>query len=125
MRGKARRAREKRKILHRDSRKKRGRQRGKIPRRHITADGRVIDVAIEARPLRYNDRDAAVAVAVDMTRRKRAEHGILPLACHDALTDLPNRAALDGPFSKALDDARLRGGAFAVLCIDPARFKEI
>jgi diguanylate cyclase (GGDEF)-like protein len=94
-------------------------------RRHITADGRVIDVAIEARPLRYNDRDAAVAVAFDMTDRKRAEQRILHLACHDALTDLPNRAALDNQFTRALEGARQRGGNFAVLCIDFDRFKEI
>src|SRR5258707_165798 len=81
--------------------------------------------AIDRGPLRYSDRDAAVAVAFDMTDRKRAEQRILHLACHDALTDLPNRAALDGHFSKALDDARRRGGSFAVLCIDLDRFKEI
>ncbi|HEX9471787.1 MAG TPA: EAL domain-containing protein [Bradyrhizobium sp.] len=112
-------------ILHSEFRQNKGMQTAEITRRHITADGRVIDVAIEARPLRYNDRDAAVAVAFDMTDRKRAEQRILHLACHDALTDLPNRAALDGHFSKALDDARLRGGSFAVLCIDLDRFKEI
>jgi diguanylate cyclase (GGDEF)-like protein/PAS domain S-box-containing protein len=112
-------------ILHSEFRQNKGMQTAEITRRHITADGRVIDVAIEARPLRYNDRDAAVAVAFDMTDRKRAEQRILHLACHDALTDLPNRAALDGHFSKALDDARRRGGSFAVLCIDLDRFKEI
>ena len=85
----------------------------------------MIEVAIEARPLRYNGRDACVAVAFDMTDRMRAEQRILHLACHDALTDLPNRAALDGHFSKVLDAARTRGGSFAVLCIDLDRFKQI
>ena len=94
-------------------------------RRHFTADGRVIEVAIEARPLRYNGRDACVAVAFDMTDRKRAEQRILHMACHDALTDLPNRAALDNQFSRVLEDARRRGGNFAVLCIDFDRFKQI
>src|SRR5260370_40921105 len=60
-----------------------------------------------------------------MTDRKRAEQRILHLACHDALTDLPNRAALDNQFSRTLDDARQRGGSFAVLCIDFDRFKQI
>jgi diguanylate cyclase (GGDEF)-like protein/PAS domain S-box-containing protein len=113
------------KRLHSEFRQNRGMQTAQETRRHITADGRVIDVAIEARPLRYNDRDAAVAVAFDMTDRKRAEQRILHLACHDALTDLPNRAALDTQFSRALDGARLRGGSFAVLCIDFDRFKQI
>jgi diguanylate cyclase (GGDEF)-like protein/PAS domain S-box-containing protein len=103
----------------------RGLQTGQETRRHITADGRVIDVAIEARPLRYNDRDACVAVAFDLTDRKRAEQRVLHLAWHDALTDLPNRAALDAHLSEVLDGARSRGGSFAVLCIDFDRFKEI
>src|ERR1700681_3765336 len=113
------------KRLHSEFRQNRGMQTAQETRRHVTADGRVIDVAIEARPLRYNDRDACVAVAFDMTDRKRAEQRILHLACHDALTDLPNRAALDNQFTRALDGARQRGGNFAVLCIDFDRFKEI
>jgi diguanylate cyclase (GGDEF)-like protein/PAS domain S-box-containing protein len=116
---------EEREILHSEFRQNRGTQTAHETRRHITADGRVIDVAIEARPLRYNDRDACVAVAFDMTDRKRAEQRILHLACHDALTDLPNRAAVDNQFSRALDAARLRSGSFAVLCIDFDRFKQI
>jgi diguanylate cyclase (GGDEF)-like protein/PAS domain S-box-containing protein len=111
--------------LHSEFRQNRGLQTAHETRRHITADGRLIDVAIEARPLRYNNRDAAVAVAFDMTDRKRAEQRILHLACHDALTDLPNRAALDGQFARALEAARERCGNFAVLCIDFDRFKEI
>jgi len=111
--------------LHNEFRQHRGAQTARNTRRHVTADGRVIDVAIEARPLRYQDRDACVAVAFDMTDRIRAEQRILHLACHDALTDLPNRAALDDHFSQVLDDARLRGGSFAVLCLDFDRFKQI
>jgi PAS domain S-box-containing protein len=57
-------------LLHDEFRQHKGTQTAHETRRHITADGRVIDVAIEARPLRYNDRDAAVAVAFDMTDRK-------------------------------------------------------
>jgi diguanylate cyclase (GGDEF)-like protein/PAS domain S-box-containing protein len=113
------------KRLHSEFRQNRGMQTAQETRRHVTADGRVIDVAIEARPLRYNDRDACVAVAFDMTDRKRAEQRILHLACHDALTDLPNRAALDNQFSRAIDGARLRAGSFAILCIDFDRFKQI
>jgi diguanylate cyclase (GGDEF)-like protein/PAS domain S-box-containing protein len=112
-------------ILHNEFRQHRGMQTAEDTRRHITADGRVIDVAIEARPLRYNGRDACVAVAFDMTDRKRAEQRILHLARHDALTDLPNRAALDNEFSRVLDDARQHSGSFAVLCIDLDRFKQI
>jgi diguanylate cyclase (GGDEF)-like protein/PAS domain S-box-containing protein len=112
-------------LLHQEFRKHRGTQTAQDTRRHITADGRVIDVAIEARPLRYNGRDAAVAVAFDMTDRKRAEQRIRHLACHDALTDLPNRAALDEYVSGALDRAAQGNCRFAVLCLDLDRFKQI
>jgi diguanylate cyclase (GGDEF)-like protein/PAS domain S-box-containing protein len=102
---------------------------GKMPdgtiRRHITSDGRVIEVAIESRPLRYADRNACVAVAYDLTDRNRAEQRILYLACHDALTDLPNRAALDDHLAQMLSQARARQGQFAVLCLDLDRFKQI
>jgi diguanylate cyclase (GGDEF)-like protein/PAS domain S-box-containing protein len=116
---------EEREKLRNEFRQHAGMQTAADTRRHITADGRLIEVAVEARPLRYNGRDACVAVAFDMTDRKRAEQRILHLACHDALTDLPNRAALDGHFSRTLDAARERGGSFAVLCIDFDRFKQI
>lgn len=116
---------EEREKLREEFRQHRGMQTGHAPRRHVTADGRVIEVAIEARPLRYNGRDACVAAAFDMTDRMRAEQRVLHLACHDALTDLPNRAALDQHFARLLDAARSNGTRFAVLCLDLDRFKEI
>ena len=116
---------EEREKLRSEFRQHRGMQTAANTRSHVTADGRLIEVAVESRALRYNGRDACVAVAFDMTDRKRAEQRILHLACHDALTDLPNRAALDGHFSRTLDTARQDGGSFAVLCIDLDRFKQI
>jgi diguanylate cyclase (GGDEF)-like protein/PAS domain S-box-containing protein len=116
---------EEREKLRNEFRQHAGMQTARDTRCHVTADGRLIEVAVEARPLRYNGRDACVAVAFDMTDRKRAEQRILHLACHDALTDLPNRAALDSHFSQTLDAAREQGGSFAVLCIDFDRFKQI
>jgi len=112
-------------LLQQEFRRHKGAQSAQNTRRHITADGRVIEVAIEARPLRYNGRDAAVAVAFDMTDRKRAEQRIRHLACHDALTDLPNRAALDDYLSGVLERVHRDGDRFAVLCLDLDRFKQI
>jgi diguanylate cyclase (GGDEF)-like protein len=73
-----------------------------------------------------------VATHEDITEQHRAEQALTEaksnaehLASHDALTDLPNRAALNDRFARALDDARARGGSFAVLCIDLDRFKQI
>jgi diguanylate cyclase (GGDEF)-like protein/PAS domain S-box-containing protein len=112
---------EERDMLRNEFQNNRGMQSAHRTRRHVTAGGRIIDVAIEARPLRYNDRDACVAVAFDLTDRLEAERRIMHLACHDALTDLPNRTAFDEHFDLCLD----RGERFAVMCIDLDRFKEI
>jgi diguanylate cyclase (GGDEF)-like protein/PAS domain S-box-containing protein len=112
---------EERDMLRNEFQNNRGMQSAHKTRRHITADGRVIDVAIEARPLQYNERDACVAVAFDLTDRLQAERRIMHLACHDALTDLPNRTAFDEHFELCLN----RGERFAVMCIDLDRFKEI
>ncbi|WP_325019229.1 EAL domain-containing protein [Bradyrhizobium sp.] len=94
-------------------------------RRHRTSDGRVIELAVESRALRYDGRDAHVTVAIDVTERNRTERRIRHLAWHDGLTDLPNRAALDDHLTRLIARAREAGGGFAVLCIDLDRFKQI
>ena len=93
--------------------------------RHRTADGRIMELVVERRKLRYDGTDAHVSVAFDMTDRNQAEQRIRYLACHDGLTDLPNRVALDEHMSRAIESARMNDGGFAVLCIDLDRFKQI
>ncbi|MBV8835259.1 MAG: EAL domain-containing protein, partial [Alphaproteobacteria bacterium] len=115
---------EEREVLRAEFKQHKGRQTSGT-RRHITSDGKVIEVAIEARPLHYNGRDACVAVAFDMTDRILAEQRIKHLACHDTLTDLPNRAAFDEHLALTLAEAAADKRRFAVLCIDLDRFKEI
>lgn len=90
-----------------------------------TACGEVIQVAIESRPLAYEGRAAHVCVAFDVTERNRTQEKISYLACHDALTELPNRAALDQHLVAAIGRAQITGSAFGVLCIDLDHFKEI
>lgn len=90
-----------------------------------TASGEVIQVAIESRPLVYDGRAAHVSVAFDITERNRTQEKISYLACHDALTELPNRAASDQHLVAAIGRAQVSGSGFAVLCIDLDRFKEI
>src|SRR5581483_456558 len=92
---------------------------------HRTADGDVIEVVIESRPLRYEGHSAHMCVAFDVTDRNRAQEKITYLACHDALTELPNRTALDQHLSAATQRAEITGSGFAVLCIDLDRFKEV
>jgi diguanylate cyclase (GGDEF)-like protein/PAS domain S-box-containing protein len=93
--------------------------------RHRTEDGRVIELVVESRKLRYHGAEAHVTVAFDMTERNQVEQRIRYLACHDGLTDLPNRVALEEYMSGAIETAQADDSGFAVLCIDLDRFKQI
>jgi diguanylate cyclase (GGDEF)-like protein/PAS domain S-box-containing protein len=93
--------------------------------RHILADGSMIEVDTYGKALQYQGRPAVMVALIDVTDRKRAERRIAHIALHDALTDLPNRTALDEHFGKILARCRASGERFAVLCIDLDRFKEI
>ncbi|WP_128923862.1 EAL domain-containing protein [Bradyrhizobium guangxiense] len=92
---------------------------------HRTAEGEAIEVVIESRPLVYEGRSAHVCVAFDVTERNRAQQRVSYLACHDALTELPNRAALDEYLGAAIERAEITDSGFAVLCVDLDHFKEI
>jgi diguanylate cyclase (GGDEF)-like protein len=82
-------------------------------------DGRTIEVHYE--PMRGG---GWVVTHQDVTEAIRAEARINHLACHDALTDLPNRVL----FQEKLDEAMIRvsrGDSVAVLCLDLDRFKSV
>jgi diguanylate cyclase (GGDEF)-like protein/PAS domain S-box-containing protein len=66
-----------------------------------------------------------VTVIEDLTERKQAEAQIAHMAHHDALTDLPNRAAFAEHLQATLENAATAHDRFAVLCIDLDRFKEV
>src|SRR5579862_9294702 len=66
-----------------------------------------------------------VNVIQDVTERKQAEARIEHLAHSDLLTDLPNRAAFNMCLQSTVERASAGGEAFAVLCIDLDRFKEV
>ena len=66
-----------------------------------------------------------LSLAEDITERKEAQARIEHMAHHDALTNLPNRAAFAERLARAIDAATAGKEAFAVLSIDLDRFKEI
>jgi diguanylate cyclase (GGDEF)-like protein/PAS domain S-box-containing protein len=66
-----------------------------------------------------------LSLAEDITERKEAQARIEHMAHHDALTNLPNRAAFAERLARAIDAATADKEAFAVLSIDLDRFKEI
>jgi diguanylate cyclase (GGDEF)-like protein/PAS domain S-box-containing protein len=66
-----------------------------------------------------------LGVAEDVTDRKNDQERIAHLAHHDALTDLPNRAAFNKYLAAAIDQATADQQSFAVLCLDVDRFKEV
>lgn len=61
----------------------------------------------------------------DITELKAKEKQISFMAYRDALTKLPNRAALEGRLSKAIAQAKRSGGSLAILFIDLDNFKNI
>ncbi|MDH3664120.1 MAG: EAL domain-containing protein, partial [Alphaproteobacteria bacterium] len=77
----------------------------------------------------YRTTDAHIAgVAVtfaDITERKRSEDEIIHQATHDALTDLPNRAAFHRELALARERAAARSSKLAVLMLDLDRFKRV
>lgn len=58
---------------------------------HLKADGTEILVSTYAKPIRYNNRDAAIVSVIDVTERRKHDARIQYLVEHDALTGLPNR----------------------------------
>ncbi len=66
-----------------------------------------------------------ITVIHDITERKRSEQRIAHLAHHDALTDLPNRAAFNECIDATIALAAADRESFGVLCIDLDRFKAV
>jgi diguanylate cyclase (GGDEF)-like protein/PAS domain S-box-containing protein len=66
-----------------------------------------------------------LSVIEDVTEHRRTEAQIAHMARHDALTDLPNRAAFNDYLALTIDRAAVSATPFAVLCLDLDRFKDV
>jgi diguanylate cyclase (GGDEF)-like protein/PAS domain S-box-containing protein len=66
-----------------------------------------------------------ISVINDLTERKRNEQRIEHLAHHDALTDLPNRAAFNECIVSTIGLASVSNESFALLCMDLDRFQSV
>ncbi|WP_454727503.1 MULTISPECIES: bifunctional diguanylate cyclase/phosphodiesterase [Cupriavidus] len=71
------------------------------------------------------DGGGYLAIAHDLTERKRADEYIRHLAHHDALTGLPNRAQLHARTELVLQRALRKGERIALLLLDLDQFKRI
>ncbi len=66
-----------------------------------------------------------ITLVRDLTDRKRDEQRIAHMAHHDALTELPNRAAFNECIGATIDLAAVASDSFAVLSVDIDRFKAV
>jgi diguanylate cyclase (GGDEF)-like protein/PAS domain S-box-containing protein len=93
--------------------------------RHLTKDGRLIDVEITSHVLKVRNRDAVLAVAQDVTARLVLERRLEHQAFHDSLTALPNRSLFRDRLGHALDRTKRHPGMVAVLFLDLDDFKVV
>ncbi|HYZ15172.1 MAG TPA: MHYT domain-containing protein, partial [Candidatus Acidoferrum sp.] len=95
----------------------------------LTANSTINDVVLETRWVPLRDHGASVtgviAVATDITERRRVEIALKHQALHDALTDLPNRSFFHERLETALRAAEKTRGQCCLGLIDLDRFKEV
>ncbi|MDO3381069.1 diguanylate cyclase domain-containing protein [Gilvimarinus algae] len=91
--------------------------------RWVRKDGRVVHVLWTAQ---WSEKhQARIAVAHDITERKKMEGRLQHLAVHDQLTNLPNRVLLQDRIATALASARRDSNQLALLFIDLDGFKHV
>ena len=90
-----------------------------------TASGQDIPIEFHVRKLDGSTGPSYLAIARDVSERKRTEAQIRFLAEHDALTQLPNRTLLESRIEVLFARARRDGKRIAVLFFDLDRFKMV
>ncbi|MDD3764019.1 MAG: EAL domain-containing protein [Nevskiales bacterium] len=94
---------------------------------YVRKDGSRVLVNQVVTALRDSDGELIgfLAIAYDITERKRAEDYIRHLAHHDALTELPNRVLFRDRLEVAIQQAKRSRTKVAVLMVDLDHFKRI
>jgi diguanylate cyclase (GGDEF)-like protein/PAS domain S-box-containing protein len=91
----------------------------------LRKDGQEVWVSLAASPVEHGGKPAALAIAFDITERKRTEQRVRNLAYHDSLTGLPNRRLFNDRLTVALAQSHRHGQPLAVLFLDLDHFKLI
>ena len=92
---------------------------------HQRADQSLYNVQIHLQFDTSSERPLLMALALDVTERKRAEALIWNQAHFDVLTQLPNRVMLQERLSQEIAKAQRNEQKLAVLFIDLDKFKEV
>lgn len=82
-------------------------------------------VSINEPSFSINDNELILVVMRDISERKEAEKAIVQLACHDSLTNLPNRRSFMDQFRSEVMDLTLSKSKLSVFYIDLDNFKQI
>jgi diguanylate cyclase (GGDEF)-like protein/PAS domain S-box-containing protein len=91
----------------------------------LTKSGEERWVDLNTGPLTFDGRPALMAVAFDVTEKKRAQQQVMNLAYHDPLTGLPNRRLLQDRLTVAINEARDKHARLGLLFIDLDHFKDV
>jgi len=91
----------------------------------LRSDGSVFAMDLALSAMQLGDERLLIAVARDISERKKAESQLRHLAEHDPLTGLPNRRRFEEELARQIAIARRTGESAAVLVLDLDNFKYV
>ena len=91
----------------------------------LRKDGTEVPIELSLAPMQMGTERFAIAIARDITERKRAEKQILAMARFDPLTGLFNRTTFAEWVQKGVARVKRGGKGFALLHLDVDHFKDV
>ena len=91
----------------------------------LRSDGSVFAMDLALSEMQLGEDRLLIAVARDISERKKAESQLRHLAEHDPLTGLPNRRRFEEELARQIAIARRTGESAAVLVLDLDNFKYV